>query len=710
MRSISPSTRPVSGRHRRRLGALVGALLVAAFSVPAWIAAPVAVDAAAPRVSYAATIADGRAAATAMLAASGASSLSIALVDHGSIVWRETFGHLDGPTGAKPTADTLYGLGSVSKMVTTAAVMTLVDAGTVSLDAPVVRYVPDFRMASPEYRRITVRMLLDHSAGLPGADYRNFAGTTPYPAFEAQMLADLATERLKTTPGAMSVYCNECFNLAQVVVARASGKPFPAYVADAILAPLGMTHSRYGDVPFAEGSTARAFDASTGTLTPQEYPNGYGSGGFFSTPTEMARLATMLASGGVYDGRRILSAASVAEMARDQTVSTLDVSGPLSLRFGLGWDTVAERALVSVGVPGWWKSGDIFTYSAGLLVAPKAGLSVIVENAGPFGRHISAQALTERVMLHALVDQGTLRSVPPVLGRATLPARTPTAAQLHAIEGIYVRQGGVAYRVDARPDGSLQLAMAIGDAWTPILGPFTLRSDGLFWNDGDPAVAIRAATRWGTTYLVGRLTQGYGTAWTDAPMGQHFPPGEPLSPAWSARLGKTWLMTNVNPTDFKWLVSPATHLATIPDLPGYLDIVDPYSPAPVDVGGSDTFGAMCLVAPVEAGRDLVDLDVVVRDGEEWLRYGSFEYRPAATVPALASGPSSVAIGPDGRAEWRMVASASTLAVAGAKDWKVFDADLAPVASGSGDAPKVAVSAGGYVVLFGAAGTTVHIVR
>ena len=708
MRSISPRI-PLVGRPCRRPAALAGALLIAACSMPAWVAAP-SPAAGASRATYATTIADGRAAATAMLEASGASSVSIALVDQGSVVWRETFGHLDGPTGAKPTVDTLYGLGSVSKMVTTSAVMKLVDAGTVSLDAPVVRYVPDFRMASPEFRQITVRMLLDHSAGLPGADYRNFAGTVPYPGFEQQILADLATERIKTTPGAMSVYCNECFNLAQIVVARASGKPFPAFVADEILRPLGMTRSRYGDTPFVEGSVARAFDAASGALTPQEYPDGYGSGGFFSTPTEMAKLATMLANGGVHDGRRILSAASVAEMSRDQTRSTLDVSGPLSLRFGLGWDTVAERALVAAGVPGWWKSGDIFTYSAGLLVAPKAGLAVIIENAGPFGQHISAQTLAERVMLHALVDHGTLRSVPRALGRVTLPKRTPTAAQLRAVEGIYVRQGGVAYRLTAQRDRSLQLAMAVGDAWTPILGPFTLRSDGLFWNDASPGTAIRAGTGWGRTYLVGRLTQGYGTAWTDAPMGQRIAPGEPLSAAWSARLGKTWLMTNVDPTDFKWLVSPATHLATIPDLPGYLDIVDPYSPAPVDVGGSDTFGSMFLVAPVEAGRDLVDLDVVVRDGEEWLGYGSFEYRPAATVPALPSGPSSVAIDAEGRAEWRTVTGASPLAIEGAAAWKVFDAVLAPVASGLGDASAVPVPAGGYIVLFGPAGTTVRVVR
>ncbi len=80
------------------------------------------------------------------------------------------------------------------------------------------------------------------------------------------------------------------------------------------------------------------------------------------------------------------------------------------------------------------------------------------------------------------------------------------------------------------------------------------------------------------------------------------------------------------------------------------------------------------------------------------------------MPALPSGPSSVAIDAEGRAEWRTVASASTLSVEGATAWRVFDADLAPVASGSGDASAVAVPAGGYIVLFGGPGTAVRLLR
>jgi hypothetical protein len=67
----------------------------------------------------------------------------------------------------------MFGIGSVSKMFATIAVMQLVDRGVVDLDTPLVTYLPAFRMAAAGYENITVRMLLNHSSGFPGTDYRN---------------------------------------------------------------------------------------------------------------------------------------------------------------------------------------------------------------------------------------------------------------------------------------------------------------------------------------------------------------------------------------------------------------------------------------------------------------------------------------------------------------------------------------------------------
>ena len=288
--------------------------------------------------SYTATIADAQTGAADLLAATGAASLSVSLVAGNTVVWQEAFGIADRATGTAPTSTTMYGIGSVSKMFAAIAVMQLVDAGLVSLDTPVVTYLPAFRMADPGYAQITVRMLLNHSAGLPGSDYFNTLTTAPNPDYVAhQFLATLATERLKTTPGAMSVYCNDCFTLAELVVAAVSGKTYNQYVTDEIFTPLGMTHSRFPTAAFANSTYGHAYaDATTTTADPQEFVNLYGSGAIWSTPTDMAHAAAMLLNGGVYAGHQILSAASVAEMGRDQTLTTVGSGGLNPFVYGLG--------------------------------------------------------------------------------------------------------------------------------------------------------------------------------------------------------------------------------------------------------------------------------------------------------------------------------------------------------------------------------------
>lgn len=114
-------------------------------------------------------------------------------------------------------------------------------------------------------------MLLDHSAGLPGSDYYNTLTTAPNPDYMArQFLAGLATQRLKTTPGSMSVYFNDCFTLAELVVEAVSGEAYDEYVTDRIFVPLGMTHSRFPTAVFADDAYAHAYtDATTRTASPR---------------------------------------------------------------------------------------------------------------------------------------------------------------------------------------------------------------------------------------------------------------------------------------------------------------------------------------------------------------------------------------------------------------------------------------------------------
>ena len=137
----------------------------------------------------------------------------------------------------------LYGIGSVSKMYVTAAVMQLVDQGKLDLDAPVTKYLPEFKMADARYKDITVRMLLNHSSGLMSATHDMLLFADDDRSATEDLLETLSTQRLVADPGAYSVYCNTGFTLAELVVEAVSGKTFPEYLQEAILTPNGLENT-----------------------------------------------------------------------------------------------------------------------------------------------------------------------------------------------------------------------------------------------------------------------------------------------------------------------------------------------------------------------------------------------------------------------------------------------------------------------------------
>ena len=152
-------------------------------------------------------------------------------------------------------------------------------------------------MVSPEYRNITVRMLLNHSAGFPGGDMRNGLTDAPFTGFAAQMMESLKYQRLKHAPGYLNVYSNDGFTMVENLVKAVTGLSYPEYVRQEILTPLQMTNSRYPDDYLPDGSYARPYTGET----PQPYTslNLYATGGLYSSAADMGKLMMMLINGGV---------------------------------------------------------------------------------------------------------------------------------------------------------------------------------------------------------------------------------------------------------------------------------------------------------------------------------------------------------------------------------------------------------------------------
>jgi CubicO group peptidase (beta-lactamase class C family) len=662
-------------------------------------------------VKWAATISDGRVAAKALLKKSGAASFSLALVGGNKVIWQQAFGYADKATSTAPRSTTMYGLGSVSKMLAAVATMKLVDQGLVSLDTPVYRYIPSFRMADPAYRQITVRMLLDHSSGMPGADYDNMMTGDYDPTYVDQVMAALATARLKTTPGYMSVYCNDGFTMIEKLVSSVTGKSYAQFVADEVFTPLGMTGSKYPLTHFPDGAYAKVYTGSdTSVANPQEVVNTLASGGLYSTPSDMAKLASMLMNGGVSSGTRILSAASVAAMGANQLLRTYDPAPSNAINYGLGWDTVTEPGLKALGLIAWCKGGDSGDYHAAFIVAPSVGMAVILQGVAPLSS-TDLEGLGQRILLHALVDKGSLRRMPAKLPQTAPPSKKASVGQLADMTGFWAMYSRVVRIAQTAPGSqSLSLTTLDGYTWPEPMSVLRLRRDGRFHAKGDPT-SYRTLHAGNRDYLVMNAIAGYGHYRGDLMVGQKLEANEPLSYAWQTRMGHTWLEVNMVPGSVVCAMDegPNLTMGEVPGLQGYVRVLTAAGTQLVDPSKSDSTGFMFLQIPLVGSRDLNDVVMSQHGSEEWVSVGYGVYRPQATVPELAAGANAVTFGAAGNAEWRKLPAAGQLTIEHASAWFLYDSSMKYLASGTtSPATAAAAQAGCYLMIHGAAGSTVTV--
>jgi serine beta-lactamase-like protein LACTB len=163
-------------------------------------------------------------------------------VDDQQIVWSKGFGFADTVKKIPATAETVYRVGSVSKLFTDIAVMQLVEQGKLDLDAPVTRYLPDFKPRNPFGRQITLRQLMSHRSGLVREPpVGNYFETTE-PTLE-QTIASLNDTTLVYSPETRTKYSNAGIATVGYVLERLEKRPYAKYVKTAVLDPLEMTHS-----------------------------------------------------------------------------------------------------------------------------------------------------------------------------------------------------------------------------------------------------------------------------------------------------------------------------------------------------------------------------------------------------------------------------------------------------------------------------------
>jgi CubicO group peptidase (beta-lactamase class C family) len=277
------------------------------------------------------------------------------VADKDTVLSLEAVGFADLAANTAMRTDALFWIASLSKPMTAAALMMLVDEGQVKLDDPVETYLPEFKdqrlavarekapmaLKRPQ-RPVTVRHLLSHTSGMP------FKSAQEEPTLDRLPLRDAvrsyASTPLQFEPGSHYQYSNAGFNTAGRIIEVVSGIPYAEFMAKRLFTPLGMTDTTFWPNDEQLARLAKSYqpnadqtDLEETTITQLTYPlnaphrQPMPAGGLFSTAEDVGRFCRMMLNDGVFDGKRYLSPAAVAQMTRKQT-GDLATTG-----YGLGW-------------------------------------------------------------------------------------------------------------------------------------------------------------------------------------------------------------------------------------------------------------------------------------------------------------------------------------------------------------------------------------
>ncbi|MFE2290938.1 serine hydrolase domain-containing protein [Streptomyces sp. NPDC059452] len=307
----------------------------------------------------------------ARLEATGTPGAALAVIEGGRVTHQRGFGE-DG-RGRAVTPDTPFLWGSVSKPITSLAVMQQVEAGRVDLDAPVRTYLPWFRLADRGVSdRITVRHLLTNTSGIPASASSEIADRYDNaPGALADAVRDLAKTVPAAGPGESYAYSSAGYAVLGALVEEVSGRPFGTYLHERVFGPLGMDHAVATERDFERERVAPGHRSVFGAPVPFAAPydtSGVPYGHMGGSVRDLTRFTLAVLGGGRLDGRRVLSAQGMAESRRGQVESDVD-------RFGLGWSV---GTLPGTGERMVWKSGSLPGHDAMVVMLPDSDRAVIV--------------------------------------------------------------------------------------------------------------------------------------------------------------------------------------------------------------------------------------------------------------------------------------------------------------------------------------------
>lgn len=577
-----------------------------------------------------------------------AASVQYAISDGDKIITSDNVGVYSKREDRLLTKDNMYGIGSVSKMFTTCAVMQLVDEKKIDLDLPLTNYIKDFNMADERYKKITPRMLLNHSSGIMtggfrNSDFLNDKDTSLHDNF----IESMKNQKLISDPGEYSVYSNSGFMLAQILVERVSGMSFSEYVEKNISEPLGLTHTKT-PINFTDKDNsllAKTYSFSPYKEDPTECCMALGSAGMYSSAEDLCKFGSALTK---KDGSGLLSPRSESLMEEREYLKGLwpccgnnEEDG--NYGYGLGWDNVDLFPFNKYGIKALVKSGHTVSYYSCLIVLPELNITMAVTSSG--GSNDFNKAFAESALLEILKEKGIIDEIKEDVHWSEEKSNYMPRELKEKYEGIYTTGSNIV-QVNISDEGTLEYIDPYNDK--PIVGHYTY-SGYFIPKDGNYGIKFVEGEN-GKIYIQEKsyykpdaeLTQQVSFKFLAEKVEDN---SSKLSEKWVERSKKSFYVLNEKYSSVNYcggVVRMCSHL--IPDSHGYLfgsKIIDDNRAEPI------------AQIPVLGGNGLMDYNFYTKDGVEYAELPSFGYKFVSSdgVPSLDEGVKEVTIGEDGYTKW-----------------------------------------------------------
>ncbi len=440
----------------------------------------------------------------------GIQGLSIALVDDQRVVMEKGFGWAVRSGKVRATGQTLYQIGSISKVFTALAAMRLAGENRLDIEKPVSHYLKGFtyrkRFDAPEP---TVRHLMYHHAGLPSDNFSiMFTKREAVPFTE--MAESLADEYAPYPPDHVFSYSNLGVTLEGHIVQNVAGEDFVTYTERTLFKPMGMEHTSFSNTPkepsFMSSGYLKRSETDRYIINPMP------AGSVISNVDDMAEFMKTLFAGGRHGETGVLRSDGLAEMYRPQNEG---VPLDLDMRFGLGWflsglEVMAGTRLNYEGVVAWHAGGTIL-FNTVIAVLPELKLGVVVLTNTSTGATAAAKIAVEA--LNRAIEAKSGEPAPDHPGGAESPRIVMDPLELKGYAGYYATEYMGAVRIAASGKGAsmkvagfpLKMNFVEGKKFSLSFLGFTpaMLKDKLFSIEEVAGRRIMAAEVYGKRYLFG---------------------------------------------------------------------------------------------------------------------------------------------------------------------------------------------------------------